>query len=391
MQTKSFVCAAVLAALAGWGGSARAQMGPMGGPMAPYGVMGVGGHGMMAGAMPVSATGSISQGPNCAAPGCCSGVSCGDDGGCCDDCGGWCHHISVFGEFLYLRPRNAEIAYSVPIDGNLVPGGTQFQIGPVRVVDPDFAPGFRFGAGFTLSECDQIVMTYSQLDSHTQDAISLGGTGPVLRSLVGPLPAALNAAQDSLDSRAVLDTQFKLFDVDYKGLFAYSCDYRMAYVVGARYANLEQHFVSVSEVNGANNVLAESEFDGVGLKFGLEGERYARCTQFFVYGKGDVNFIGGQFRTRYQFNNQSDPLIVDTSWKAGRVVTIVDLEVGAGWRNHCDNLRFSVGYLFSSWLNVVKTNEWINTVQQNNFVDPSDNYNGMMTFDGLTARVEFLW
>jgi hypothetical protein len=39
----------------------------------------------------------------------------------------------------------------------------------------------------------------------------------------------------------------------------------------------------------------------------------------------------------------------------------------------------------------VTTKEWINSIQENNFVDPSDNYNGMITFDGLTARVEVLW
>jgi hypothetical protein len=398
MRTSSLLGAAILAAVMSLGGYAQAQ-----GPMAPYGVMypgmmppnpymmgaGYGGP-MMAGAMAPMPT----QGPACAAgPSCAAGPGCTDAAGpgCCDDCPGWCHHISVFGEFLYLRARNAEIAYAVPIDGNLVPGGQQFQIGGVRVVDPDFAPGFRFGAGFTLGECSQIVMTYSQLDSTTQDAISLAGVGPVLRSLVGPVPPALNAAQDSLDARAALATQFKLFDVDYKGLFAYNCDYRLAYVVGARYANLEQHFTATYVTNGFNNVRAESEFDGAGLKLGLEGERYSDRTNFFVYGKGAASFVGGQFRTRYEFNNQSDPLIVDTNWKAGRLVTILDLEVGLGWRNECDNLRLSLGYLYSSWFNTVKTNEWINTVQQNNFVDPSDNYRGMMTFDGVTAKVEVLW
>jgi hypothetical protein len=147
----------------------------------------------------------------------------------------------------------------------------------------------------------------------------------------------------------------------------------------------------VYEENGVNNVRAESEFDGAGLRLGLEGERYGNTTQFFVYGKGHASLVGGTFRTRYEYGNQSDPSIVDTTWKAGRLVTILDLEAGLGWRNHCDNLRFSIGYLFSSWYNVVKTNEWIHTVQQNNFVDPSDNYRGLMTFDGLTARVEFLW
>ena len=407
MQTKSLTLAVLVTAVVGWASLAQAQMGPV---SAPYGY----GYPAMGGGNPYGPPGYDSSAPGMMDPSLMGGLmqagamgpgpaqapSCdiGDPnagglggagfGGCCD---GWCHHINVFGEFLYLRPRNAEIAYAVPIDGNLVPGGQQFQVGPVRVVDPDYSPGFRFGAGFTLSECNQIVVTYSQLDSHTQDAISLPGVGPVLRSLVGPNPSSLNAASDSLDSRAFLNTQFKLLDVDYRGLIAYCCDYKVAYLVGARYANLEQHFGSTFDVNGANNVRAESEFDGGGVRLGLDGERYGNSTQFYVYGKGYASFVAGQFRTRYQFNNQSDPSIVDTSWKAGRVVSILDFEVGLGWRNHCDNLRFSVGYLYSSWFNVVKTNEWINTVQNNNFVDPSDNFRGIMTFDGLTARAEVLW
>jgi hypothetical protein len=325
------------------------------------------------------------------APGCSTGVGpgCGVEG-CCDDGCGWCHHISVFGEFLYLRPRNAEIAYTVPIDGNLPPDGafSQFQVGPVRLVDPDFAPGFRVGAGFTLGPCAQIVATYSQLDSQTQDAISLDGSGPILRTLVAPV---VNAASDGLDAFANLDTQFKLLDVDYKGIFACDCDYRLSYVVGARYANLEQHFRSGFGTNGTSAVRAESEFDGGGIKLGLDGERYSTRTQFFVFGKGSASFVGGDFRSRYQFDDVGQTNVIDTSWRAGRVVTILDFEVGLGWRNHCDNLRFSAGYMYSSWLNLVKVNEWIHTVGQNNFADPSDNYYGMMTFDGLTARAEFLW
>jgi hypothetical protein len=418
MQIKSFVLAAALAAAVGWAGPASAQLGPPYG-VAPYPGMGfgmdgaamMGGAGMMAGGsmgpmgpmgpMGIAPIGAQAQAPG--APGCgigpdCAadpnggyGGYCGGDGCGCGNCDGWCHHINIFGEFLYLRPRNAEIAYAVPIDGNLLPPAQQFQVGPVRVVDPDFSPGFRFGAGFTIGNCNSIVVTWSQLDSHTQDAFDLPGLGPVVRSLVSPSPPGLNVAADGLFARADLDTQFKLLDIDYKGLIAYCCDYQVAYVVGARYANLEQHFRSVFEQNGVNNVRAESEFDGGGLKLGLEGERYGNSTRFFVYGKGYASLVGGTFRTRYEYFNQSDPSIVDTSWKAGRLVSILDLELGLGWRNHCDNLRFSVGYLFSSWLNVVKTNEWINTVQQNNFVDPSDNYHGLMTFDGLTARAEFLW
>ena len=145
--------------------------------------------------------------------------------------------------------------------------------------------------------------------------------------------------------------------------------------------------------------MAASEFDGGGIKLGLEGTRYGAQNQFFVYGKGYTSFVAGTFRTNYQLNRTIfnptavlPPLnITNTNWEADRIVTILDLEAGIGWHNFTDNLRLSVGYMVSQWFNTVKVNEWINAVQQNNFVDPSDNFKGMIAFDGLTAKIELLW
>ena len=70
---------------------------------------------------------------------------------------------------------------------------------------------------------------------------------------------------------------------------------------------------------------------------------------------------------------------------------MLDLETGLGWQNFTGNLRFSMGYMFSAWYNVVRVNEYINAVQTNNFADPSDNFNGLISFDGLTSKIELLW
>lgn len=395
MQAKLLVFAATLAALFGWTSTASAQYGPGAGPYgggggypsAPYGIAQMpGGLGMAAyqPAPPPEASGGIS----------CTDAACGcGDASCCDDCPGWCHRINVFGEFLYLRPRNAEIAYAVPINGNLAPGG-QVQIGPVATLDPDYEPAFRGGVGFTLNECSAVVATYTNFESRTLDAVQLVGGGPDNPAL-WPLilsPFVFNPNILTLDAAALMDLNFELIDVDYKGLIAYNCDYRVNYVVGARYAQLDQ-LVAATYTAGVttNNVVSAVNFDGAGLKLGLEGEYYACNSQFYAYGKGYASMIGGEFRTSYFSASDADPSIVDTSWSAGRLIGIYDLEVGVGWRNCCDSIRLSVGYSYSIWTNVVKNNEWINSVQQNNFVDPSDNYRGLLTFDGLTAKAELLW
>jgi hypothetical protein len=407
MYAKSLVIAVILAALAGVANQAHAQYAPMG-PYGGYGYAQMPPPGMVPGLMP-GTPGIMPAGyaggygdPACAAPSCgapgCTDPACGLDGGCgkncgCDDCcKGWCHRFNIFGEFLYLRPRDAEVAYAVAIDGNITdPSDPAFQVGRVQVVDPDYQPGFRFGGGFTLDECSQIVATYSQLDADASDNLVLpGGLGnPVARSLVSPLP--INAAVDTLDAQADLFVQFKTLDIDYKGLFAYCDDYKLAYVIGARYAKLNQEFDALFAVNGFDTVSTDVEFEGAGVKFGLEGERYGRNQQWFVYGKGSVSAVGGEFRNTYFGSNQADATLVDTGWKAGRLVTITDVEFGAGWQNCCGNFRLSAGYMYSTWFNVVRTNEWIDAVQLNNFTDRSDNFKGMMTFDGLTARAELLW
>jgi len=242
-----------------------------------------------------------------------------------------------------------------------------------------------------LSPRSAIAVSYTQFDRNTFDSLSLPGTGAVIQSLVSN-PNPLTAAGNGLDTAAVLQTQFQLLDIDYRGLLVYNPEWQVNYVLGARYGNLEQHFAAgFAPATGFEQVLAESEFDGGGLKLGLEGLRFHPTTQFFFYGKGYASFLGGQFRTRYEFDSPTLASPTQTGFKVNRLVTMLDLETGIGWQNYTGNLRISAGYLFSSWINTVKVNEFINSVQSNNFTDPSTNYNGIITFDGLTSKIELLW
>jgi len=357
----------------------------IGGP-APMGPM-PGGPGMMQGMQPMTGMQGMS-GMQAMPVGDGGGYA---DGGYCDDgCGGWTNRYFAFGEFLYLRPRNAEVAYAVPISAAAAAGGAIVQTGPVRVADPDYAAGWRVGGGMFMSPRSALAVTYTQFDRDTFDAVSLPGNGSVIRSLVTN-PNPLTAAGNGLDAAATLRTRFQLLDIDYKGLFYYTPLAQAAWVVGARYANLQQQFAAgFAPATGFQEVLAHSNFDGGGLKVGLEGMRFHSTTQFFLYGKTYASLVGGTFRTQYQVNDNGLPT-TDTSFKVGRLVTILDLETGVGWQNFTGNLRFSMGYMFNAWYNTVRVNEVINSVQTNNFVDPSTNFRGMTTFDGLTSRIEVLW
>jgi hypothetical protein len=311
-------------------------------------------------------------------------------------CGGWTHRYFAFGEYLYLRPRNAEVAYAVPVDNTLLVDDTSplVQLGAVARVDPDYSNGFRIGFGSVLSERSQLVFTYAQLDSDEFDTISLPGTDDaVLRSLISnPNPIAPDA--DGLDAAAILQTQFQLFDADYKGLYTYDPSLQVAWIVGARYGCLEQNLAAGFAAATTEEVLARSKFEGGGIKLGLDVQRFGSNNEFFLYGKGSTSFLAGAFRANYIVNDVDGAVIdniANTSFSAGRIVTMLDLETGIGWRNFNDNLRLSVGYMFSNWFNVVKVNDFINAAQENNFVNTADNFNGRIGFDGLTARIELLW
>jgi hypothetical protein len=309
----------------------------------------------------------------------------------CNDCGGWTNRYFVFGEALLLRPRNAEVAYAVPVDSTVIAGAGSpiVPIGPVRVADPDYTPGFRIGFGSVMGPRSAMAVTYTQYDRNTFDALSIGGGPGVVRSLVTH-PNVLTAAGNGLDTAAILQTEFELLDVDYKGLWIAGPQTELAWVVGARYGNLEQHLaVGFAPATGFEEVLAETEFDGGGIKLGLDGLRRSMTSQFFVYGKGSASFLAGDFRSRYQFNSPTLANNVDTSHKVGRVVTVLDLETGVGWQNFTGNLRFSMGYMFSSWLNTVKVDDFIQSVQQNNYV--GSRLSDSITFDGLTGKIELLW
>ncbi|QDU29120.1 hypothetical protein ETAA8_42270 [Anatilimnocola aggregata] len=389
MRINLFSIVATLSVALAFGGEmASAQYGPPG--MSPYGAQGMaqsasfyqGGEG----AAPMGAGGGMPASYGCSdAMGC--GNGCGDG---CDCCSGWNHRFHVFGEFLYLRPRDVDIAYASIIDGPIVAGAPGLQAGPIGVLDQDFQPGFRFGVGFTTDNCNQVTVSYTQLDASSTDAITATGTN-VIRGLVLH-PNSVNAGSNWLDADAVGDIQLKILDADYRGLLAHCCDYQVGYLVGVRYARLEQNFAAQFNNVGTEFVASTVDFDGVGMRLGLDFERYGRNKQWFVYGKGYSSFLGGEFKGTYLQGNQGDPVIANTSWNAGRIVSILDLETGIGWQSCSGNVRLSVGYLYSGWYNMVKQNEFISAVQNNDFVaNGLSTYDSGITFDGLTARVEVRW
>ena len=303
----------------------------------------------------------------------------------CDDCFvGWSHRYYAYGGMMYLRSRDSEVAYAV---GSNSAVGVPVQVTPVSVADFDYQPGFFVGFGMTLDECSSIGVNYMQYEASTTDSATLNprpGAPFVLNSLVVH-PNTLNVGETGLDADAHYDIRFNIADIEYRGLIDGDCNFKFNYLVGLRIAQSEQQFLSTFSTNGQNNHRVETDLDfyGAGIKLGLEYERVSK-RGFLVYGRANASFVPGEFRADYDQTSVLAGRLVDTSWKAGRLVTMTDIEIGTGWESACGTWRLTAGYNIQAWYNTVQTDEWIRGVRTNSFIDMAS----MQTFDGLMARVE---
>lgn len=377
MKTRLRLLAAVVAcllALAQQSAFAQIHMGDDDSLVRPGGVSMMAGYGPSEGCT------------DCGGGGC---ASCMDKGCTPWGCGiapcGWMHRVAVFGEHLYLRSRNSEVHYATEVDSATNPLTTPpVQFGRVGVVDQDYSSGFRFGGSFVIDCANAIDMTYTRFETDREDLTLRHNPNNVVQSNVFH-PNTQSASSGGVLSTARHFLRFETADVDYRHLFACCDNYQISYLVGARYANLRQRFFSTTQINGVQDVDARVNFDGVGLRLGLAGERYfCRHPRLFTYGKGIASLMAGEFRGAYGQGQDFDHSEVDAAWRAGRIVPIFDLEVGIGLRSKCGTWRATAGYLFNAWTNVVRTNDFVQGARFNDFRGLGD----AMTFDGLVTRVE---
>ena len=326
--------------------------------------------------------------PGCRCVNCCGDIFCHPPGCGCASCCPWaCRTYTwrYFYEGLFLRPRNSSVPFAVGIDGPIVPppDNNPIQVTPIAVADLNYEPGGRVGFSRALDECSSLGATYTHFESRNLQEISIAAPD-VIRSLVSH-PSSLSASTDFLYGRANCGIDFQLADVEYRRVFSCGELHSMSYMAAARYAHLTQDFDAYFESLGTETVTTGIEFQGGGLRVGWEGERHARKCGLMIYGRATASLLAGEFQAKYLQVESFDPTVVDTGWGAGQIITMLDLELGAGWASPSGRHRFTAGYIIQGWFNTVTTDGWIAAVQSNDFVAPGDT----LTFDGLTARAEF--
>lgn len=286
---------------------------------------------------------------------------------------------------LYLRPRNAEVAYAVPIDGPIIngPANNPLQIGSVGVVDFDYTAGFSGGINLACNAMTSIYAEVMMLDCNCMIASQLRARCNAIRPCSHPF--STSAATDFLSASSTLDIDFDTLDVGIRHLIVGGRVFAINYNVGARYSRLEQRFGATFVDNGIENVATDIDFEGGGLRLGLEAERQSCQNRLRIY--QIVRQLPGRTlcKATTSQGQSFDPTVVDTSWEAGRVLPCwtwnsVPAEELAPNRH----IRLNAGYLVSAWFNTVTTDDFIRSVQQNDFINLGDT----LTFDGLRAMAE---
>ncbi len=320
--------------------------------------------------------------------------------GCCDSCCSncsccppwWAHRNSVFGEFLYLQPADADVTHAQQQNG--IGGAGTVPFGQIGVASLDYEPGFRAGGSLSLSNCSSIFGSYTFLESDSFDSLLppvIPGGGGAIGSLVHHPGASITASVGPVNSNYAID--FQLADFGIRRVWRSGPSQVINWSVGGRYGHLEQNFLQSGIFSGGSagqiDTLTDIDFDGGGLLFGLDGERRYGISGLSVYGKINVSPMTGRFHADYSMQNVSTATqLALADWQDDRITTLLDYEAGLAYTfGTCDCFRISGGYTVYQWFNAVTTDSFINGVRTNNYEDIS----GSLSFSGLVTRAEFRW
>jgi hypothetical protein len=296
-------------------------------------------------------------------------------------------HCGVFGDFLYLRAFDVDMAHGIQQNG--VGGLGTAPAGDVGTAQPKFEPGFRVGFDWACSCTSDVRLTYTWYQSQTSDFLPAApGIGGTAASLV-LFPNTITAASTFDSLLANYNIDFQTVDIDYNFLLDRSEYSEWNLSIGARYAHLEQDFSQLGVFSGATgeeHTFTTIGFDGVGLRTGIDGQREFGKSRVVLYGKSFLSCLFGDFSSRYtQFNVTTTTTEATSHWVDARVMPILETEVGLRWTSCNDHWKAGAGYYTAYWFNAVDTAEFIQAVQNQSFTGASH----AIVFTGLVAHAEF--
>jgi hypothetical protein len=315
-----------------------------------------------------------------------NGVKCGRDL-CLERRCRW-PKCSVWGEYLYLQVSDVDVAYAQQQDG--LGGAGTVPFGDIGTVGTDFESGYRVGGSIACGPCSDVFATYTNFDVDAQSSLAPpdvpAGVGAV-GSLVQHPGAAITASTGPLDATYEID--LRMGDIMCRSMLKQGPRYITRWMVGGQYAHLDQDFTQTGFFAGGQTGTVDTrtsiDFDGGGLKAGIDGERWLGHG-LSVYGRLTGAVMTGRFSSRYSmFNETTQSQMAAANWKDDRAISNVEYEFGLALTSMDCHWRASVGYMLSYWDNLVTTPEFITAVQNDNYTRVGDS----MTFDGGVSRIEF--
>jgi hypothetical protein len=338
-----------------------------------------------------------------------SGECCDDgyceapyDSGCCTTCEPYCSPSQWFftADYLYLRSSFSDSTQFVEVDSQqatVEQTVTQFEF--------DYESSFRFGGGYRLSGCgDEIRFLYTRMESNSFGQQDAGNEVIVPYLIDAPLGG---------EYRFHGDVEINSYELEYAktislggssgcgcgcgdccgggGCCSSCAAWDLRWSGGFRAADAEWQRVyaalgtSDEFLEGA---VSSMEFDGAGLKVGLEGRRYFfKGGWLSFYAKGDLSLLYGdlEFNTVATTEGGTAPdAIVRVSTTTNQIIPVTDLEAGVTSQVSC-NGRVSAGYLLSAWHDLGFRDE---IPLPSDFPVTYDDAN-ILGFDGFFARLEY--
>lgn len=292
----------------------------------------------------------------------------------------WEHRTAVIADFLYLNAREVDLPYATHVDG---PINNAVPLAPSSVVDSEYSPGIRIGGTLARDSWSSFTAAFWHYRSDTGDDLVLpGGTGWIRPEVTHPDTSA--ADFDKLAATANYEIDFQMVDAAYTAILRHGTNYSLNYLVGLRYAHLDQDFHSEFTVLGSRTVDTQIDFNGLGVRAGLDGERLLG-RGFSVYGGVFGSLLAGQFSTDYEQQFNLAGVEASAGFSDNRVVPQLEMEAGISWQDPCGKLRLRAGYYRGAWFNVATTPTFIDAVQTSGLPEVDES----LLFDGMTIRVEY--
>ncbi len=332
-------------------------------------------------------------GPEGCGPGGCGPEGCGTGygDGCCDtcgsgDCGGECWNRGGFGcdmfgmvcppgrcfvtvDWLSMRANFSEATAFLVQENNQQGIATD----TFHSFDFEYETSYRLGGGYRLCNCgEEFRMYYTRLSSYANAVAPDGAIIPFEVNVPPGGEASLRA-----------DVDVKSFDFEFAktiplgGALGSECGdacgggcgdecgsncgcpaWDITWSGGLRFSDVEwSRSYSALESTGfvGTEAISAMNFEGGGLKIGLEGRRYFwgnGCLS--VYLKGDISLLMGDVDiiTAHRTDDPTTPTDTDTliaqTFSNRQIIPVTEIETGLTGHITC-NTSVTTGYMLSAW------------------------------------------